>query len=338
MPIALFRFQLEKGGKKFPCPNCGKRRFVRYVDTATGERLPEQFGRCDREQNCGYHSKPERQSTDTFHRVKMPTPPPPSFMQSELMAASVAHGNSNTFAVWLKQRFGEQAANDALERYNVGSSKKWNGATVFWQVDTIGRIRMGKIMLYDLTGHRVKEPFPHITNVHSVLRLENFNLLQCFFGEHLLKERPSDPVALVESEKTAIVASIYFPEMVWIATGGKNGCKWKEPEVQNILKGRNVTLFPDLGAYQDWKRNASKMKGMTVSVNTLLQSHASDVDKQKGLDISDFLLRFEPPTKQKAVEVKTATSSTITTKAEQMPMPIDWEQLEQPEPWELNPF
>src|SRR5690554_1445403 len=52
------RYSLEKGSKKHHCPDCNKKTFVLYIDTETGDYLPEQYGRCDRENKCGYHSAP----------------------------------------------------------------------------------------------------------------------------------------------------------------------------------------------------------------------------------------------------------------------------------------
>ena len=52
------RYSLEKGSKKYNCPDCNKRTFVLYIDTETGDQLPEQYGRCDRESNCSYHLNP----------------------------------------------------------------------------------------------------------------------------------------------------------------------------------------------------------------------------------------------------------------------------------------
>jgi hypothetical protein len=52
------RFELERGGLKYACPACKKMRFVRYVDTSTGETVDDVVGRCDREDSCGYHLTP----------------------------------------------------------------------------------------------------------------------------------------------------------------------------------------------------------------------------------------------------------------------------------------
>ncbi len=61
MAASSFRYQLPKKAIKTDCPNCGpkhRKTLSRYVDTQTGEPLPERYGRCDRESNCGYHLNP----------------------------------------------------------------------------------------------------------------------------------------------------------------------------------------------------------------------------------------------------------------------------------------
>ena len=53
-----YRYILEKGSKKHHCPQCSKKRLVKYLDTITGEYLPDLYGRCDRESKCSYHLNP----------------------------------------------------------------------------------------------------------------------------------------------------------------------------------------------------------------------------------------------------------------------------------------
>lgn len=52
------RYTLEKGSKKFHCPECNKKTFVRYLDIETNDYLPDQYGRCDRESKCFNHLNP----------------------------------------------------------------------------------------------------------------------------------------------------------------------------------------------------------------------------------------------------------------------------------------
>jgi hypothetical protein len=332
-----YQYQLEKGGKKHRCPKCQQRTFTRYIDTSTGERLPETLGRCDREQKCQYWSKPTRSELGNpsvaFLPVKMPTPTPPSYISEEVMAISVKHGQNSAFARWLIKRFGADLAADVIRDYHLGASKHWDGANVFWQVDYSGHIHAGKIMQYDETGHRVKTPSNRITWVHSALKIENYNLNQCFYGEHLLTSRSNAPVAIVESEKTAIVSSLYFPSIVWIATGGKNGCKWKtDTTVTHVLNGRKVVLFPDLGAFEDWQQMKIRLceAGAQVKVNELLENNASENERKNGLDLADYLMRFEPHqfTNPNTNPPMNSHSSTV----------FNWDAINTPEPWEINPF
>lgn len=164
-------------------------------------------------------------------------------------------------------------------------------------MDIVGRVRAGKIMLYDPeTGKRVKHPYNHITWVHSLLKQKNFNLKQCFFGEHLLASQSDQPVAIVESEKTALISSFYMPQFQWIATGGKHGCF--NDENLHVLKGRKTILFPDLGAWDDWQVKADKMKSLNIEVEIFdfLEKRATPEQRKEGYDIADFLLEAKQPT------------------------------------------
>ena len=153
-------------------------------------------------------------------------------------------------------------------------------------------------MLYDSsTGHRIKEPHSYVGWAHSELRLTNFHLRQCLFGEHLLNTSATVPVMLVESEKTSIIMSNFIPDYIWLATGGKNGCF--NSEAMQVLHGRDVTLIPDLGAADLWKEKASMLFGIckSVTVSDMLEQIATEEQRKQGLDIADFFL-FSPTKRQ----------------------------------------
>ena len=79
--IISYHYQLPKKAIKADCPACGPRyrkTLSRYVDTRTGETLPESYGRCDRESNCGYHLSPYhiRVSGISYAQEQQATPIP----------------------------------------------------------------------------------------------------------------------------------------------------------------------------------------------------------------------------------------------------------------------
>jgi hypothetical protein len=304
------RFTLEpyKGMKtRHVCPGCGKKGvFALYNDNATGQPVALNVGRCNREINCGYHYKPGQYFEDNKHLLEgqtpirwnppLPEPPkPPTFIDLEIFKKSRKQYEQNNFIKWLSGLFDATIVNNLIARYHLGTSKHWPGATVFWQVNQSGQICTGKIMGYNpTTGHRIKEPFNQITWIHKALKLESFNLQQCYFGEHLLKLEPGKPVALVESEKTAIVASAYLPGFIWLAVGS----------LQNInvakckpLAGRKVVLFPDLNGFEKWSQKAAELQkaipGTRFDVSDLLERKATEAERQSGLDLADYLTRFD---------------------------------------------
>ncbi len=289
------------------CPGCKSRdrSFALYIDTETGQTIHPSVGRCNHESGCGYHYAPKeyfqenrisfetdrpRQQSRPVQEVKIE----PSFIAPEVAASSLTGYRSNNFVSFLIGLFGEEITNQLIGEYFIGTSKHWSGSTVFWQIDIKGNIKTGKIMLYDATtGKRVKEPFNCITWVHKVLKQSDFNLKQCLFGEHLLVDK-SKPVAIVESEKTAIIASVYLPRFIWLAAGSLNNLSL---ERCRILAGRRVVLFPDLNGFDKWtakaKELSDQMPDTSFKVSEILNQYATEAERISGLDLADYIIEIE---------------------------------------------
>ncbi len=311
--MSEYRFHLQKYkiGNRYTCPQCGRKRcFARYIDEQGKVTFPENVGRCDHEQSCGYHyspsdyfkDNPDANCNDDW-RYKTPIKECrkekalPTFIENKLMEQTL-HGYSvNPLYRYISTVFGKEETERLFALYKVGTSKKWDGSTIFWQIDIDGKVRTGKIMKYDAkTGHRTKEPHSMVTWVHSEMKISNFTLRQCFFGEHLLTDTPkSKTIAIVESEKTSIIATHFISDFVWLATGGMNGCFNKE--AVNVLKGREVILVPDLGATDKWKAKMPLLQSVCkrVVISNILDENSTEEQKAKGLDIADFLLMTDTP-------------------------------------------
>jgi hypothetical protein len=282
-----YRYTLESGSKKYQCPNCEKRTFKRYIDLENDEYLNDKVGRCDREVKCGYHYTPKSYFNDNsididykpLKRLKKPIKPI-SIISPEIVNSSLK--NNDNFTSYLSNLFDDNTANQLVEKYKIGSSNHWVGATVFWQIDKNQRVRTGKVMLYE-NGSRVKKPYNHINWVHSVLKLPDYNLKQCFFGEHLINE--NKPIAIVESEKTAIISSVFYPKFNWIATGGLSNLNYDNTKV---LHDKKVVLYPDAGCYDKWKSKADEI-GLKCDVSKIIENE----NNSNGYDIADYLIECE---------------------------------------------
>ena len=315
---------------RYRCPDCqqSNKTFSLYIDTETGEQLHHSVGRCNRESNCGHHYTPKQYFQDNnisfdtrqpkAYKPQPVTPQqkPVSFIPVEVLKASLKGHKANHFVKFLITLFGVEVASELVSRYFIATSKHWNGATVFWQIDTQGKVRTGKIMLYSpSTGKRIKEPFNHINWVHKAIKQAEFELKQCLYGEHLLIDK-TKPVAIVESEKTAVIASVYLPQFIWVAVGSLTNLN---AEKCSILKGRGVTLFPDLNGFDKWSSKAKELSHLAnFTVSNLLERKATEAERKQGFDLADYLIKFNykafaipeseatepPPAVEPFVEVK----------------------------------
>lgn len=313
------KFELEKyHGKdsRHECPKCHtKGVFSRYIDTETGRYLSFDVGRCNREDKCGYHYTPkqyfadhpdEKDSTQTkkigklgpYKEREKPTVKQINRIPKEYIIKSLGYdSNFVRFLCSLFDHYTKEAptVQRIMSNYYLGCTQ--NGSVIFWQIDVKHRIRAGKIMQYNPhTGKRIKSGSGAIDWVHAKLKKsgvlsDDWELSQCLFGEHQLTSRPDDSVCLVESEKSAIIGSAVMPGYIWLATGGKGNLKSDKCE---CLKGRNVILYPDLGAFDKWREKGETIAreiGFDIFVSDILEKVATDEERANGLDIADYLIR-----------------------------------------------
>jgi hypothetical protein len=297
------QYTFDKSSKKFICPKCNKKRFVKFVDVTTNGYLSDNLGKCDRESSCGYFCKPNSpfpKSDLTFQSNLKPNLHEKKVISQHsicLLQKTLTNYNQNNLYNYLLSYFHEANVNTILINYKVGTSKAWHGSTVFWQVDDNEKVRAGKIILYDKsTGKRVKEPYPCITWVHSKLKLEDFNLNQCLFGLHLLKKKKK--IALVESEKTAIIMALFLPEYIWMATGSKQN--FKEAFLIPIIENP-IIVFPDKSEFEDWNKKSIELNkvGFKIEVSNYLET----LDFCEGSDLADILVS----SKNKTIDIALST-------------------------------
>ena len=332
------------------CPSCGHaREFALYVDIETGEPLHLTVGRCNREKSCGYHYKPKDFFRDnpeyktgetvrprfwTGRNIPAAGSPSITFLSPGLVSGIDGAREQNNLYRFFVSRFGDEAAAKVFDRYRVRTSKHFCNAgglaAAFPQIDRRGRLRQLKIMAYDPgTGKRLKKENKaerwserrqsYYTDTEQDKTYFAGKMLagdsgayfeQCYFGEHLI--RPSSVVGIVESEKTALIASIYIPGVVWVASGGKNGVRGTKTRISEAFSGvQSVTLYPDLGCLDEWrgKMEAIRGAGITASISETLEQRATPEERAAGLDIADYLLRENPPAR--TADTDTGTDDTI---------------------------
>lgn len=281
-----YKYSLDRSSKKFICPRCNKQTFVRYIENANGSYLDGEFGRCDRETKCAHHNTPKSNKVGLFVCCK--PKPRPSFHSLDLLQNSFSGNQENNFIEFLKILFTEEEVKEVVSKYLIGTSNHFEGATIFWQIDNLERIHAGKILQYiPETGKRAKTSDGKglINWVHKVNKTEDFTLDQCLFGLHLINETDEKTVAIVESEKTAIIMSIFKPEYTWLATGSKQAFK---QSILEPIKQFKIVAFPDKSEYEDWKQRASELnaKGFKISVSDWIEQ----TGLESGSDLADVFI------------------------------------------------
>jgi len=276
--MSKFKYQLAKKGKII-CDGCGKKTAVAYIETETGNFV---FGamKCDREQNCSYHKKPESNKpifSPKYEVIEVKT----DYIHPSILEKHFLLPNENNFLQFLRSKYPIEKAKEVESLYFLSD---YGRSVIFWQIDQLGRIRSGKIMEYNpATGKRVKDE--NGKSAINWIHKKPFNLKQCLFGLHLSKEYPNKVIGIVESEKTAVIMQINEPRLIWMACGSLNGFKM---EYLAPLRLRKIIGFPDKGCFEIWNQTAEKLNeiGFSITINEVLENNPV---AKVGDDIADLI-------------------------------------------------
>lgn len=322
-----FHYRLDPGSKKHICPSCGKKKFVRFIDKQTSHYLPSEYGRCDREDNCGYFKIPKDGSKESFpniHGMQLPINgretgmSDRSFIPGNILDQTCIDWQESSFVKNLRERIPYPFSSSDIEKvmalYHVGSVKNGyrKGAVTFPFIDANSNIHAIQVKLFDHANHTLCTDAIHsIVEKHHKRKntalpdwlsryLQNRKKFTCLFGEHLLKKYPTNPIALVEAPKTAIISTLYFglpdnpKNFLWLAVYNKSSLNAKKCWP---LKNRNVVLFPDLGAYHDWEKKAASIESdfpnFHIKTSDFFETRASDDEHKNGLDLADYLIKYD---------------------------------------------
>ena len=302
----MSRYHLQKYAgisSRHTCPACERPRcFTLYIDD-NGNILHPTVGRCDHESSCGYHRTPRQylhdhphchpeRSEGSFTRHARPDRASLGIIPQNLIPPPSA---ANHLITNLSTMLPSSAIDRIIADYRLASTP--DQAIIFLQIDQENQCRTGKIMQYDpATGHRIKDPNKpgRINWLHSILKRRkqlppDWQLTQCLFGEHLLPQHQDKTVALVESEKTAIICAALMPQYLWLATGGKSGLT---SERLSSLKGRKIIVFPDIDAFKDWQQKIFTFPHLDIRISRLLEDNATPADRAAHIDLADWILKY----------------------------------------------
>ena len=295
--MKTYKYELQKGSKHILCPICQKKTFKPYVHTGTNNVVDSMlYGRCERVNACAYIRYPTNDNDDGDDRSNYEAPkvayrpPIPDFINPDLVRSTFKNFDENIFFQYLSKTFDLETARLLQKKYNIGTAKF--GGTIFWQKDRDGKFRTGKVFYYQKNGKRDKKKGSWY--LHNQVK-KNFSLVQVFFGEHLVAENPDKPIALCESEKTAIMMSIFDPKYTWIASGGSNMLN-----IQRLMRlSRLDFVSPDQGQFELWEKQTAFFKGRQM--DTRVEQAFRNGIVEKGDDILDLYLREKEREKQLAI-------------------------------------
>ena len=240
--------------------------------------------------------------TNSTYRPPAPKQVKPFAIPAERLSLKYSD-NFTTCTLWYFFRQLFPSYPDAVDQVfaDYGVMAGAYGLNVFPYRDAGGHIRQIKELAADPhTGRRDRAIMPKFAGkaLTSDAEREEYELIKCFYGEHLITANPAMPIVIVESEKTAIGMTITEriwaapnEQHLWLATGGKYGARMDSTDALQPLKGKKVVLMPDNDAAPEWAKYGPAIGKVAASVKIAdkLARNERSADRAK-YDIWDYTL------------------------------------------------
>jgi len=179
-------------------------------------------------------------------------------------------------------RLTEERMHRAAARYHLGKTR--SGKPLFWMINERQEPLDAHIASdgWISTALKARQPLLHAwCPVH------------CLFGLHLLTSGNSIPIAIVESEASAVVLSELFPDVLWMAYAT---VEHLDVALFAPLQGRTVTLYPNTDPsfstylfFHDLADGIRERYDIHINVASILEDHATEEQKSRCIDLLDFL-------------------------------------------------
>ena len=145
-----------------------------------------------------------------------------------------------------------------IMRYRLGAVRKLMGGhygTILPRINRKGMIVGGNVIYYNVGDGTMLHKGELIDHLYSWYAFDYYVDPNVFYGEHMYRGRQT---AIVQEEKTAMLGTLAYPDIDWLAVGVGNNLT---DEMMKKLIGRQVILFPDDFSYEFWMEHfGSKFK------------------------------------------------------------------------------
>lgn len=264
------KFIFEKAPKqKGTCPQCKEEKVFRYY-----EGLSREFGICDRVNNCGHKNIPTKEALPEYKEPEQKKEAVKTIYPAIAFVKKTIENQTSNFHDFVNTEL--SITNEHLIKWNCGTIED-KTAYVYQNIEK--KYLNIVHIFYSENGKRIKETLPF--SLHPAKeRRETEKYALCLFGEHLLTKKT---VCLVESEKTAIIASFSYPQFDWLATGGAN--KLTDEKI-SVLFGRKIYYLSDADKAGTENSTIKKLAAYKQDY-TVIQLFP---DRTDGYDLADAII------------------------------------------------